>query len=798
MNYTFSGFSKAGNAVVRGAIAAAQDMGHTYVGTEHLLLALARDDTGEAAAFLLERQVYGYQVGRLLREQVGCGRRTRLSPRDFTPALSKCVDCAVIEAKAVSDGKVEPVHLLAALLEAPATAGRILVQLGVEPAAAAKECGRRMGKFPLFQQTPRPVTSPRGAARAAEKYGKDLTSLAEQDKLDPVLGRDSELLRMEQILVRRRKNNPCLVGEPGVGKTAVVEGLARRIAAGQVPPQLRGKRILSLDITSLVAGTKYRGDFEERFKNVLLDVQRAGDVILFIDEVHAIVGAGAAEGGIDACGILKPLLARGDIQLIGATTRVEYRRHIEKDAALARRFGAVEVEEPGQETAVEILQGLAPRYAAHHGVEIAPEAVRAAVTLSARYLPERFLPDKALDLLDEACSAVRIEAAERPGGPEKPAVTAAHIAAVVSRQSGVPAEKLTAAQTATLAAMEQTLSGRVVGQPDAVRAVAGALQRARLGLASTARPMGAFLFLGPTGVGKTALARALADCCFGSEKALLRFDMSEYMEKHTVARLLGAPPGYVGYGEGGQLTEAVRRRPYSVVLLDEIEKAHPDVANILLQIMEDGALTDSEGRRVDFTHTLVILTSNLGAKHPARPCRSPAPRSRASAWRTRPPPRGCWCGRHTSRPPARAACAGPSRGGWSSASPSSFWAAWRTARRRIFCWTRRRTFCRWHGGAALLQTQRRAACGAEGKRTRPNKTRRPRPRTRYRRAICEMRQMREWKSGRPKAFRFWLYFTPGLSVLTQEAIARKQKFLRMASSGTLAGQNHGPPLGVLA
>ena len=474
MNYTFSGFSKAGNAVVRGAIAAAQDMGHTYVGTEHLLLALVRDDTGEAAAFLLERQVYGYQVGRLLREQVGCGRRTRLSPRDFTPALSKCVDCAVIEAKAVSDGKVEPVHLLAALLEAPATAGRILVQLGVEPAAAAKECGRRMGKFPLFQQTPRPVTSPRGAARAAEKYGKDLTSLAEQDKLDPVLGRDSELLRMEQILVRRRKNNPCLVGEPGVGKTAVVEGLARRIAAGQVPPQLRGKRILSLDITSLVAGTKYRGDFEERFKNVLLDVQRAGDVILFIDEVHAIVGAGAAEGGIDACGILKPLLARGDIQLIGATTRVEYRRHIEKDAALARRFGAVEVEEPGQETAVEILQGLAPRYAAHHGVEIAPEAVRAAVTLSARYLPERFLPDKALDLLDEACSAVRIEAAERPGGPEKPAVTAAHIAAVVSRQSGVPAEKLTAAQTATLAAMEQTLSGRVVGQPDAVRAVAGA------------------------------------------------------------------------------------------------------------------------------------------------------------------------------------------------------------------------------------------------------------------------------------------------------------------------------------
>ena len=731
MNYTFSGFSKAGNAVVRGAIAAAQDMGHTYVGTEHLLLALVRDDTGEAAAFLLERQVYGYQVGRLLREQVGCGRRTRLSPRDFTPALSKCVDCAVIEAKAVSDGKVEPVHLLAALLEAPATAGRILVQLGVEPAAAAKECGRRMGKFPLFQQTPRPVTSPRGAARAAEKYGKDLTSLAEQDKLDPVLGRDSELLRMEQILVRRRKNNPCLVGEPGVGKTAVVEGLARRIAAGQVPPQLRGKRILSLDITSLVAGTKYRGEFEERVKNILAEVRRVGGIILFIDELHTIVGAGSAEGAIDAANIIKPALGRGELQVIGATTTDEYRKYIEKDAALERRFQPVMVSEPTVEDTIAILRGLKERYEVYHGVKIQDSAIIAAATLSNRYITDRFLPDKAIDLIDEACAMIRteidsmpteldviqrkiiqheieeaalkkeddalsrehlaeiqkelaemrdefnakkaqweneknaigkvqklreelesanaeLEAAQRQYDLNRAAelqygripelrkqleaeeaianegrarsllrdkVTEEEIARIIERWTGIPVAKLMEGEREKLLHLEDILHQRVVGQDEAVRLVSEAILRSRAGIADPDRPIGSFLFLGPTGVGKTELAKALAEALFDSEKNLVRIDMSEYMEKFSVSRLIGAPPGYVGYEEGGQLTEAVRRHPYSVVLFDEVEKAHPDVFNILLQVLDDGRITDSQGRTVDFKNTIIILTSNLGSQY---------------------------------------------------------------------------------------------------------------------------------------------------------------------------------------
>ncbi len=615
MRYTFKGFSRESNLTLCDAITAAQEMGHTYIGTEHLLLSLLRHDCGEAGSFLAEKRVLSGQVGQLILQSVGQGAPTRLSPRDFTPELTRCLESAGAEARLTEKGKVLPTHLLSALLSTSVSAGKILAQLGVEPVAAAKEYERRIGRQPFFPQTPHSMPSSRSAAHAAERYGRDLTALAAQDKLDPVLGRDAELLRVEQILMRRRKNNPCLVGAPGVGKTAIVEGLALRIAAKKTPPLLMNKRILSLDVASLVAGTKYRGDFEERFKNVLADVQNSGNIILFIDEVHMIMGAGAAEGGIDASGILKPMLARGEIQLIGATTRAEYHRHIEKDAALARRFGAVEVEEPSMETAVEILRGLVPRYEAHHSVSIAPEAVVSAVTLSARYLSGSFLPDKALDLMDEACSAVRIAAAERNACERLPVVAASDVAASASRQSGVPVERLTEAGYASLASLEKTLGARVVGQPNAVHAAAGALQRARLGLASAARPMGAFLFLGPTGVGKTELARALAEQCFGTEKALHRFDMSEYMEKHTAARLLGAPPGYVGYGEGGQLTEAVRRRPYSVVLFDEIEKAHPDIANLLLQILEDGALTDSEGVRVDFTHTLVVLTSNLGAKH---------------------------------------------------------------------------------------------------------------------------------------------------------------------------------------
>ncbi len=445
---------------------------------------------------------------------------------------------------------------------------------------------------------------------ALARFALDLTAQASDGLLDPVHAREKELERVEEILLRRRKNNPCLVGEPGVGKTAVVEGLAQRIADGQVPDALRGKRVLSLDVGCLVAGTKYRGDFEERLRTLLSEAQRAGNVILFIDEVHTIVGAGAAEGGIDAAGILKPMLARGQLQLIGATTRAEYKRYIEKDAALARRFGPVEVDEPTEAQALEILRALAPRYEAHHGVCITPSALEAAVALGVRYLPGRRLPDKALDLLDEACARAVLH-----GGSGRPPVGPAEVARVAALQGGVPpAASAADAAAAGTARLEETLSRRVAGQGQAVAAVAGALQRARLGLSGNARPMGAFLFLGPTGVGKTALARALAACHFGSEQALVRFDMSEFMEKHAVSRLVGAPPGYVGYGEGGQLTEAVRRRPYCVVLLDEIEKAHPDVSNLLLQIMDDGHLTDSEGCRVDFTHTLLILTSNLGAR----------------------------------------------------------------------------------------------------------------------------------------------------------------------------------------
>ena len=425
-----------------------------------------------------------------------------------------------------------------------------------------------------------------------------------------MLCRDAELDRMIEILCRRQKNNPCLLGEPGVGKSALAEALAQRIAAGQITPALRGKRVLALDMASMVAGTKYRGDFEERFKNLLEELYRDRSTILFIDEIHIIAGAGAAEGAIDAASILKPMLARGEIQLIGATTPEEYRKTIQKDSALERRFGRVMVEEPTPAAAETILAGLMPRYERYHGVSIPPEAIHAAVELSVRYLPGRYLPDKAIDLLDEAAAARRI--ADASGG--RRALTPADIARVVSKASGVPAERVGEAERERLANLEQRLAAEVIGQPQAVAAVASAIRRSRTGLRESGRPIGAMLFLGPTGVGKTQLARTLAKCWFGSEKALLRFDMSEYMERHTVARLLGAPPGYVGHDEGGQLTEAVRRRPYSVVLFDEIEKAHSDIQNLLLQILEDGNLTDSQGRRADFSNTIILLTSNLGAR----------------------------------------------------------------------------------------------------------------------------------------------------------------------------------------
>ena len=518
------------------------------------------------------------------------------------------MEFAVLGAHAASAARAENEHLLCAILEdSSCTASRWLAALGIELPQAARECRQLSGQLVLPAQ-PRMAASRTG--RPSDKYGRDLTRLAQEGRLDPVLCRDAELDRMIEILCRRQKNNPCLLGEPGVGKSALAEALAQRIAAGQITPALRGKRVLALDMASMVAGTKYRGDFEERFKNLLEELYRDRSTILFIDEIHIIAGAGAAEGAIDAASILKPMLARGEIQLIGATTPEEYRKTIQKDSALERRFGRVMVEEPTPAAAETILAGLMPRYERYHGVSIPPEAIHAAVELSVRYLPGRYLPDKAIDLLDEAAAASRI--ADASGN--RRALTPADIARVVSKASGVPAERVGEAERERLANLEQRLAAEVIGQPQAVAAVASAIRRSRTGLRESGRPIGAMLFLGPTGVGKTQLARTLAKCWFGSEKALLRFDMSEYMERHTVARLLGAPPGYVGHDEGGQLTEAVRRRPYSVVLFDEIEKAHSDIQNLLLQILEDGNLTDSQGRRADFSNTIILLTSNLGAR----------------------------------------------------------------------------------------------------------------------------------------------------------------------------------------
>ena len=487
----------------------------------------------------------------------------------------------------------------------------LLASMGLPLTEAVRECRQLSGQFILSPQ-PRVAASVARGSRASDKYCRDLTRKAADRELDPVFCREAELDRMVEILCRRQKNNPCLVGEPGVGKTALAEGLAQRITSDRVPRALKGRRLLALDMASLVAGTKYRGDFEERFKNLLEELVRDGTSILFVDEFHTIVGAGAAEGAIDAASILKPVLARGEIQVIGATTNEEFRTHIQKDAALERRFGRVQVEEPTPEQAMQILDGLAPRYERYHGVKLPPEALRAAVELSVRYLPGKCLPDKAIDLVDEACAAVRIRAEQ--SDRSQPVLTPDDIARVVALASGVPAERVGEQERERLDKLEDRLNAEIVGQTRAVAAVAGAIRRSRTGLGEPGRPIGAMLFLGPTGVGKTALARALAVSWFGSEKALLKFDMSEYQEQHTAARLLGAPPGYLGHDEGGQLTEAVRRRPYSVVLFDEIEKAHPDIQNVLLQILEDGQLTDSMGRKADFRNTIVLLTSNLGAR----------------------------------------------------------------------------------------------------------------------------------------------------------------------------------------
>ena len=605
--YRYKGFSFTAARTVHTALVLAGQQGCSQADTGHLLLALVQTAQGTAADFLRRKRVTSTALAEHTAAHAA-GRPRRLHSRDLAPELSKAMEFAVLGAHAASAARAENEHLLCAILEdSSCTASRWLAALGIELPQAARECRQLSGQLVLPAQ-PRMAASRTG--RPSDKYGRDLTRLAQEGRLDPVLCRDAELDRMIEILCRRQKNNPCLLGEPGVGKSALAEALAQRIAAGQITPALRGKRVLALDMASMVAGTKYRGDFEERFKNLLEELYRDRSTILFIDEIHIIAGAGAAEGAIDAASILKPMLARGEIQLIGATTPEEYRKTIQKDSALERRFGRVMVEEPTPAAAETILAGLMPRYERYHGVSIPPEAIHAAVELSVRYLPGRYLPDKAIDLLDEAAAARRIADASE----NRRALTPADIARVVSKASGVPAERVGEAERERLANLEQRLAAEVIGQPQAVAAVASAIRRSRTGLRESGRPIGAMLFLGPTGVGKTQLARTLAKCWFGSEKALLRFDMSEYMERHTVARLLGAPPGYVGHDEGGQLTEAVRRRPYSVVLFDEIEKAHSDIQNLLLQILEDGNLTDSQGRRADFSNTIILLTSNLGAR----------------------------------------------------------------------------------------------------------------------------------------------------------------------------------------
>jgi len=651
--YRFKRFTDKANAALNLAVQGAGEMGHTYVGTEHLLLGLLREGSGVAAVVLGARGITAAQYERRILAAQGGGSRSTLTAEDFTPRAKAAMEAALSDAALAGQKFAGTEHLLAAILrDDTSVAVRLLTLLDGRPGELLNDLAR------VGSPSPRTTGARPGRTPVLDQYGRDLIALAREGRLDPVIGREEEIARVIQILCRRTKNNPCLIGEPGVGKTAVVEGLAQRMAAREVPPVLQNKRLLTLDLTGMVAGTKYRGDFEERVKNAVAEVGRAGDVLLFIDELHNLIGAGAAEGAVDAANILKPVLARGELQLVGATTIAEYRRHIEKDAALERRFQPVTVREPTPQQTLTVLQGLRDKYEQHHRVRIGDDALTAAVELAVRYIPDRFLPDKAIDLMDEAAARVRLgsrtapvgEAArvaaekqaalerqdlalavrlrdeevalatrEREWEEETPmeAVEAADVAAVVAGWTGIPAARVTCEERRQLQDLEETLHRRVVGQEDAVTAVARAVRRSRVGLQDPARPGGSFIFLGPTGVGKTELCKALAQALFGDEKAMIRLDMSEYMEKHAVSRLVGSPPGYVGHEEGGQLTEAVRRRPYSIVLLDEIEKAHPDLFNLLLQVLEEGQLTDAQGRRVDFRHTIIIMTSNVGGRRMA-------------------------------------------------------------------------------------------------------------------------------------------------------------------------------------
>ena len=590
---------------------AAKELGHSFVGTEHLLLGILMEKDGLGARILQKQGINEMMLHEQVKKLNGIGSPGYM-PQELSIRARCAMERAAAEAQNLQQGYIGTEHILLGILRQSDSGGvQVLKNTGADINRIYTDIMDAFGSPSSpgrTQGSPARSTVRRAETRTLDMYSRDLTELAAAGGLDPVVGRSAEIVRAVQILSRRRKNNPVLVGEPGVGKTAVAEALAMRVAAGQAPEELKSKRIVSLDVPAMLAGTKYRGDFEDRVKAVLRDVKRAGDVILFIDELHTIVGAGSAEGAIDAANILKPALGRGEVQIIGATTPEEYRRHIEKDAALERRFQPVHLGEPDREETLEMLRSLRQNLEKHHSVMICDEAITAAYELSVRYINDRFLPDKAIDLLDEAAASLRVS------GRLGALVGANEVAQVVSSWTEVPLTELEEDERERLRHLEQELKKRVIGQDEAVSAVARAIRRSRVGLKEASRPVGCFLFLGPTGVGKTELCKALAKTVYGSEQAMIRLDMSEYMEKHSVSRLIGAPPGYVGYEDGGQLTEKVRRKSWSVLLLDEIEKAHEDVWSILLQIMEDGQLTDSLGRRVNFGNTLVVMTSNVGAK----------------------------------------------------------------------------------------------------------------------------------------------------------------------------------------
>ncbi|WRS27327.1 ATP-dependent Clp protease ATP-binding subunit [Oscillospiraceae bacterium MB08-C2-2] len=675
--FRFSGFTQKANNAINVAMNQAANMGHTYVGSEHLILGMLDEGSGTAYTVLSQKNVTYAAYEKCLVTTVGKGEKTALTPEDFTPRCKKILEMSIIKARMLGQSYVGTEHILMVLIKETDSYGlKLLKDLGCEPDniynTMTEAISSELSELnPLDKNKRNMVRPPKtGTSRtpSLDKYSQDLTDQARFGNLDPVIGREQEVERLIQILSRRTKNNPCLIGEAGVGKTAIVEGLAQRIVNGMVPDSLQGKRLVTLDLTSMVAGAKYRGDFEDRIKSVLQEVSGACDVILFIDEIHTIMGAGAAEGAIDAANILKPQLARGSLQLIGATTIAEYRKHIEKDSALERRFQSIMVDPPNEEDTICILKGLRSRYEQHHRIKITDEAILAAVDLSSKYIQDRYLPDKAIDLIDEAASRVKLKTftgprdisdmelrltqlrSEKEGAinsqdfelaagirdrerqlhskisglrmmkpgidaPTERQVTREDIAQLVAASTGIQVESLTQEQNLRLINLEQSLHKRVIGQQEAVAAVSNAIRRSRVGLKDPHRPIGSFIFLGPTGVGKTELCLALAESLFSKKDSLIRLDMSEYMEKHAVSKLTGSPPGYIGYDDGGQLTERVRRKPYSVLLFDEMEKAHPDVFNLLLQILEDGILTDAQGRTVSFKNTVIIMTSNLGARH---------------------------------------------------------------------------------------------------------------------------------------------------------------------------------------